>query len=1512
LNAMEALSEITQRTGRSIRIADLYTCRSVRRLAGLLEGAPGASLSPADRLVPAPKQDRWPLTPVQQGMYVQSHLDPTGKTYHMAGAFRLGFVPDIPRLEGAFKALIASEPLLRTAFAPEPDGIFARVRQEADFALPVSDAATLEEAARPILAPFDLDCAPLMRAALWQEKEGSWVLLLNLHHIIGDGLTTPILLSRLDALYRGQTLPQSRLSYLDYAWKLSQAADSKQLDYWKDALSPLPEPLELPGDFPRPHTFDFRGGTASLALSPALSDACDAFCKEKGVSPYMFFLCAFGVLLSRLSGKEDLVVGAAAAGRLLPETREMCGPFINTLPLRLRPAHDMALEDYLAAVRDQVNGMLDHQQAGLEEITSALGLKRTLSQSPLYQVIFSQRPLDAAALTLDGQALEHIPLSTGTARMDLWVELARENGRYTFHLEYAKQLFLEETAQYFARCLETIAGSMLRPGVHTLEQLEALSPRDRMELIDIPNNTAYPFLNLPIPTQFQRHLMLDGDAPAVIFHGQTTSRRQLDERACQIANLLDAAGAKPGCVVGIALSRNVDLVAAVLAIWKVGGAYAPLLAHYPLQRMQNMVDTAGIGHILCDDKTAAQLPEGLTGCQLVSVNQPAGTFFPAVPLKESDLAEVLFTSGSTGNPKGVMIRWRSLANMAGGFQEILSRSNGPILCTTNVVFDMFNGEVVIPLSMGKPIVMADEEEMMLPWKLAEIITRDGVTITQSTPSRVQMWFTNESFCKAAANLEMMIYGGEVLTETLLRTAQTCSNEAIQVNMYGPTEGTVYTTAGVCDYREHVTVGRPMRNNRVYVLDEQGNPVLPGAVGELYLSGECTSAGYIGRPDLTEAAYRPDPFFPGQTMYRIGDMGRLRLDGSYDFLGRRDAQVKLNGQRVELDEINGAMVEQGCALQAATVPVKPENGAMALFTYYIPTPGHLPEEEIRARIAKVLPAYMMPSRLLAVESMPSTPTGKINLRLLREQAEAGELPQPIAPETAPNLPAAEPAPEEVPEAPAGSLDWILSLWKQTLRAKELDAERSFFEQGGTSLAALSILSHYNNCGLTLSLAQFYDAPTARQQADLLCPGQKPAAPVSQELPAPPPLSPTAPKLEPAKTAEVQTILVSPAGDGRDYPRSVPALPPRSARRSLKRVLLTGSTGFLGAHLLRALLDARAGKVLCLVRDGDRSRLMGTLSWYFGAGWTAALGNQVEVIRGDISQPSLGLSPMEYRELSSSLDGIWHCAADVRHYAADSESLLQANLGGTKEMIKLARAANAPLYHFSTTSVSGDRLVGRDDPAVFTEQDFNIGQDWRRNLYVRSKFLAEDAVFEAIRSGLNARIFRVGRLVGRAGDGTFQKNADTNAFWLTLRGVHAVGAIPRNMAAAPMELTPVDWCAQAAVALRSSPMTVFHLQAPDAPTVEDACRAVVPDLEVLSEEDFAALMARMPVDARGNILAPLIDLWHRLDQAPPTIAVDSALTEKQLDRVGFTDPIPTPDRLLRAFRFDDNERIRKGGR
>lgn len=1483
LNAMETLSEIGQETGKQLRVSDLYANRTAGRLALLLGGEAAA---PVTRLAPAPRQERWPLTPIQQGIYFQSHLDPTGRTYHMVGGFRLASKPDHKRLESAFRTLIAAEPILRTAFISEPDGIFAKVRSEADFVLPIYSGSTIEEAAETILRPFDLSQAPLLRAGLWEESEGQWVLLINIHHIIGDGLTTPILLKRLDAIYRGAETDGNGLSYLDYAWHLTmQQKDEKRLDYWKSHLSELPEPLDVPADFARSRDFDFLGGTVKHAISPALTEKCDAFCAEHGISPYMFFLAAFGILLSRLARKDDILVGAAAAGRLMSETREMCGPFINTLPLRLKPQERRGSMDYLLSVRDEVNAMLDHQQVGLEEITSALGIRRTLTQSPLYQVIFSQRPVDAEGFSFNGESMDYLPLATGTARMDLWVELAKENGTYTFHTEYATQLFLPETAAYYSRCLETIAASLIACGDKNIASIEALSLVDRINLIDTPNNTVYPFLNLPVSVQFTQHLLLDPDAPAVIFHGETTTRAQLDRRACQIANLLTDAGAGRGAHVGIALSRNVDLVAAVLGIWKAGGAYVPLLAHYPEQRLKSMVETAGITHILCDEKTKAQLPECFAAME-VPLSDNAKDTFDAVPLTETDLAEILFTSGSTGNPKGVMLRWRSVANMVSGYRGILERSEGPILCTTNVVFDMFNGEVTIPLAIGKPIVMADEEEMMLPWKLGEIIARDGVRITQSTPSRVQMWLSNESFCRNCAQLDVMIYGGEVLTETLLRKAQTAAPNSKQVNMYGPTEGTVYNTTRVADYREHINVGWPMRNHRVYVLDEMLRPVLPTAAGDLYLGGEGVSEGYINRADLTEAAYLPDPFYPGQRMYRTGDIGRLRLDGSYDFLGRRDAQVKLNGQRVELDEINGAFVTEGCALQAATVPLRHEDGSMELVTYYVPMPEAVGESEIRSRIGRVLPAYMIPSSMVSLSVLPSTPTGKIDLRALKNMAESDPPAAASAPAGA-NTSAAEPAevmPEET-DAAAGSLDWVLALWRRVLGRSDIAPNLSFFEQGGTSLAALSILSFYNNSGLTMTLAQFYENPTAAAQAGLLSPVD--AAPVA-----------AAPAPSQKKREETPNRI------------AVPALPAGRAKRSLKTVLLTGATGFLGVHILKTLLEEGAGKIICTMRDGNRERLLDTLSWYFGAGWVSGVEHQIEVIASDISRPGLGLSPKDYQALSGKLTAIWNCAADVRHYAADADALLAVNLGGTEEVIKLARASGAPLYHMSTTSVSGNCLTDSDETAVFTEEDLYIGQNWQDNLYVRSKYLAEEAVFDAVRSGLNARVFRLGRLVGRSQDGIFQKNPHTNAFYLTMRGIHAIGAIPVSMASVPMELTPIDWCARAAVALRCSDSTVYHLQSPTPPTTEEVARAVVEDLEILPDEVFEQRLMSAGVDKRGNVLAPLVDFFHQLASGAGAIAVDSSRTAAQLSKAGFTESVADPRRLLRAFRFSAEERIGKG--
>jgi len=582
-----------------------------------------------------------------------------------------------------------------------------------------------------------------------------------------------------------------------------------------------------------------------------------------------------------------------------------------------------------------------------------------------------------------------------------------------------------------------------------------------------------------------------------------------------------------------------------------------------------------------------------------------------------------------------------------------------------------------------------------------------------------------------------------------------------------------------------------------------------------------------------------------------------------------------------------------------VPVRREDGSMELFTYYIPGEPALTVEDIRRRLETILPVYMIPSRFQALDTMPRTPTGKIDLRQLKDLAAGGEA-VPVQAEQPCGASAAVQPDGPVTNAEPGSREWLLDMWKKALNRTDIAADRSFFEQGGTSLSALSMLSRYNNHGLMMSLSQFYNNPTIQAQTRLLRPAQI-AAPNS------------APE-------DARTLTPLPAHTPADslpsqkherYPRLVPELSRVAPeRRSMAVVLLTGATGFLGAHVLQALVESGAGTVVCLTRDGSRQRLEAVLEWYFGGSCAAELMDRVEILRGDIGQRSLGLSPAEYQALSGRLCAIWHCAADVRHYAADADALLRVNLDGTKEVIRLARAAQAPLYHMSTASISGDRLREKNDPAVFTERDFDIGQIWEENLYVRSKFLAEAAVLDAVRDGLTARIFRLGRLVGRTSDGTFQKNAGTNAFWLTLRGIHALGAIPAGMAKMPMDLTPIDWCARAAVALRSAPLAVYHLQHPEPPAAEDIARAVAPKLELLSDEAFARRLSQ--VDAHGDLFAPLLDFWNRISTAPPTIAVTNKITMEELRHIGFDFSIPEPARLLRGFRFPASDPVEGGYR
>lgn len=1682
LNAMQALTLLEARFGLRLRVADLYICRTAAALAALIDERRGTgSCAPRGEIPPAPAQDADPLSPTQANIFAQSHADPAGLAYNMPAALRLPADVDVPRLREALAALPRHEAMLRASFHLEAGRAVCRYAETVRLPLGAIDAPDYVSACAAFLRPFRLDTAPLFRAALWQDADGARWLLFDLHHIIGDGLSVPRLLAKLDALYGGRTPQASGIAFRDYAvYAAARGADEAALSYLKETLTPMPEPLLIPPDNPRPKAFDFRGGQYALSLDGATSDACEALASRLGLTPYMLYLAAFGVLAARLTGRRDFTVGTPVSVRDRAALADVCGPLITTLPLRLTV--EGTAEAYLRAVRERVTALLDCGDTSPEDVIRALGLPRAVGGNPLYGVLFSLRP-DVSGLTFAGETLEGRAVPTHCAKLPFSLEAVKTASGWEFHFEYAASYYEEASIALYAGYFREILAGLTRGEL--LCGLDLLAPRDRQSLITRPWHLRTPFVDRPVGALIEDMARMTPDAPAVRFHSETYSYAALLSRAQTLAGLLRAHGARPGDRVALCVRRGFDLLAALLGILRAGCAYVPVLDTYPAPRVRYILENAEARLLLCD-RACAMGTDGLP-CPVVYTDEPAAPIAPD-DRETGGLMYLLYTSGSTGRPKGVMLAHSALSNLL-ACVEPLFPENGAVLCATNVIFDTFITESLLALACGRTVVMADEEEMLLPARMAALIEREGVRFMQLTPSRLGLCLASGAFCRAARGLDGMILVGEALSESL-RDRFAAVTDAKLINMYGPTEAAVYVTAGVMRAGERVTIGRSLANCRIYVLDEERRPVPPGAEGELYLAGVCLAEGYAGRPDLTAEAFLPDPFFPGERMYKSGDMGRLRADGTFEYLGRRDGQIKLNGQRVETGEITGALVETGLASEAAVLPRRAPDGSVSLRAFVVPAREDVTAEALGAALASTLPRTLIPTDVRFVAALPRTPSGKTDLKALDTLAKApqgvlsvqdadessagmagaaaqesdgsalAETKAARAPETvqepafpkaahgltkpelmqkpensetepaftgsvfareshaktaaspgaaqeqepgftsyeqggasvpgvgfqtqaalprsgaAPtSLPGAAPAslidaaqtalsdavplslpgatqmpppgtvpasfaddaqiflpciapkfpsddataakPNAVPydaarEAPSPAaaepprLSLLLSIWTAALGHAPEEAT-DFFAQGGTSLSALGVLSAYFEHGLRLTLDQFYENPTLAAQAALL--GAVPDAETA-------PVTPSAPQstAEPEEASglpfRVEEFKVQRSGTCADpgetpdgpaapqnaFPRHIPAC--SAAVRRPGAVFLTGATGFLGAHIARALALRGEPEIICLLRSGGAERLRAAFLHYFGEDFVRTHGARFRTVRGDVTKPFLGMDEETYGRTAARTGLVLHCAADVRHYAPEAESL-SANVEGVRRVIAFARASEAGLAHVSTASVSGERFAapGTREPAVFTELDFDIGQDWRENVYLRGKFLAEAEVLRAMEDGLPVRIFRVGRLVGRASDGMFQKNPRDNLFYHIVCILRALRAVPASVARLPADLTPVDTCAETVVELLDAPYTVAHVFEETPRSLAELARALMPDVEILPDAAFAARLAVLPAETRAVAVA----LYNRgLTGPAPVIVPDARLTHARLRERGVQWRAAPPDVLLKAFR------------
>ncbi len=989
--------------------------------------------------------DVFPAAHVQEQLWFISQLEPARALYNVniqSGLDYPGcFDPD--RFERALAVVVERHETLRTRL-----GLRAgEVVQVIVARLPIRVARTdlsglatgqrMAELARitraDAAAPFALDHAPLWRARLVHLGSGTWRLVLIIHHAIADATACNILSQELREAYTAITeerpprLPELPIQYADYAvWqreRLTGEVLERELRYWRPQLGNLPAEMGLPTDRPRPGRPSYLGGVLEFSLPAKLTARLDAVGRAAGATRFMVLLAGFASLLSRWSGRPDVIVGSPVTGRDVPELQPLIGMFVNTVVLRIDTDGNPTFRELLAHVRATVLDALDHQDMPFGKLVEALETPRHPARAPLFQIGFGLLALDARA-----------QFGNGTAKLDLSLEMDSPGDYVHARIEYSQDLFDEGTIRHLASWYLTLLDGAARdPGtpVAGLPLLgEAASARRvRDWLPPTPVGAACPgedgFLHDLVTAQAAR----DPDAVALVSGQDRWTYAGLSAAANALARRLNCLGVTAETPVAVYAPLSAGLVLALLALLKTGGVYVPMDPSDPPARTRYLIGDCGAPVILTYRDLAGQLPPVHSRVELLDgFTEPGAAAAPSPPATTvpASLAYVMYTSGSTGQPKGVLVEHRSAINLLLGLRERMGGSAADVwLPTASPSFDISVAEILLPLSCGGQLVIASEHTAHDPGLLHAAISTHGVTHLQATPSAWQLLLPS-GFSGTA------ICGGEMLTPAFagrLRQ-QTCK----VWHCYGPTEATVIASLGdLPDHPERVRIGTALPGNRLYILDTRLNPVPAGAVGELFVAGTGVARGYLGRPALTAERFLPDPFTPGR-MYRTGDLVRQWADGSLEFLGRADQQVKLRGYRIELGEIEAVLCGHPSVRAAAATLHEDPAGEQSLVAY---VDGDV--TGLRDYLAARVPAHLVPAAFVQLDRLPLGPHGKLDRAALPPPGGAGRL-DVSTPYVRPRTPLEE---------------RLCAIWQELLGRKRVGVEDDFFGLGGHSLLAVRL-------------------------------------------------------------------------------------------------------------------------------------------------------------------------------------------------------------------------------------------------------------------------------------------------------------------------------------------------------------------------------------------------------------------------------------------------------------------------
>jgi amino acid adenylation domain-containing protein len=1110
LLAVRVVSRLQRVLSVEVAIRDLFAHAELADLARHLQGAAHAELS---RIMPAKRSGRLPLSFAQQRLWFLAQMEGASAAYHIP--FGLHLKGDLNRtaLRRALDRIVVRHEVLRTTFAlrdgepvQEIGAVEASSFRLLEYDLRGHNDVEAELAALRELeaeASFDLEAGPLIRGRLIRLAEDEHVLLITMHHIVSDGWSTGVLVRELKAFYgaflgRGaDPLPELEIQYADYAvWQrqwIEGEILQQQAAYWKTTLAGAPALLELLTDHPRPVQQSYAGAMLPVVLEEKLTSGLKGLSRRQGTTLYMTLLAGWAILLARLSGQQDVVIGSPVANRGRTEIENLIGFFVNTLALRLDLSGSPSVSELLEQTKAQSLAAQRHQDIPFEQVVDLLQPVRSLTHSPLFQVMFAWQNATESPLELPDLELQpFVSSSHRVAKFDMTLSLVATGDTIGGGIEYASALFEAASVHRYIGYFLALLKAMVADDAQTIDCLPMLSEGEREQVLYEWNDTEreYP-RDKCVHKLFEEQVRRSPQAAAVIYEEERLSYGELNERANQLAWRLRELGVGPEARVGLLAERSLEMVVGLLGVLKAGAAYVPLDPDYPSERLSYMLESARVKVLLTQEHLREQRPPysgpvlELDGAEERRRIAEQNRWNLDVALMAEHLAYIIYTSGSTGRPKGVMNSHGGLLNRLLWMQKEYRLEPGDVvLQKTPFSFDVSVWEFLWPLMEGAKLVVARPRGHQDPDYLATLIEERQVTTLHFVPSMLAV-FLDEERPKQCKSIRRVVCSGEALPAELAQRCLASLPWAELHNLYGPTEAAIDVTYWKClaeDTRASVPIGKAIANIRLYVVDEAMNPVPVGVPGELYLGGVGLARGYWGRGDLTAARFVPDGLSGrmGERLYRTGDLVRWLVDGNLEYLGRLDQQVKIRGFRIELGEIEAALERHPSVTQAVVLAREDKPGDKRLVAYVVADQEAEEDDsgnkkaglwisELREHLLGQLPEYMVPTAYVQLKRIPLTPNGKIDRQGLPPAAEQ--------PSTKASLPL-----DEVEES-------LLMVWQKALGKENVGVDDNYFALGGDSLRVVQVVHEARRHGIDVRVMDVLRHQTIRALRKALQQGRR---------------------------------------------------------------------------------------------------------------------------------------------------------------------------------------------------------------------------------------------------------------------------------------------------------------------------------------------------------------------------------------------------------------------------------------